>query len=53
MKKIERIQIDGAVKLTPPEMNKIHFESGRHTERNAAGSGADAVRSTSGAKKES
>lgn len=51
MKKIERIQLEGAVKLTPAEMNKIHFESGRHTERFSAGNSTDAVRPTSGIKK--
>lgn len=50
MKKIERIQLDGAVKLTPPEMNKIHFESGRHTERGASGN-FDVARNLSGIKK--
>lgn len=32
MKIIKKIEIDGAVKLSPMEMNKIHFDSGKHSE---------------------
>lgn len=31
MKKIQAIELPGAKKLTPMEMNKIYFETGRHT----------------------
>lgn len=32
MKTIPKIKIEGAVPLSPMEMNKIHFESGQHSE---------------------
>lgn len=32
MKKIEKITIPGATALSPLEMNKIHFETGQHSE---------------------
>ena len=35
MKKIAKVIPDGAVKLSPADMNKIHFETGRHSERDS------------------
>lgn len=32
MKKIEKIEIAGATKLTAMDMNKIHFETGKHSD---------------------
>ncbi len=35
MKNIAKVIPDGAVKLSPADMNKIHFETGRHSERDS------------------
>ena len=42
MKTIENIQLPGARKLSPLEMNRIYFETGRHTPLTTP-SGADPV----------
>lgn len=41
MKAIDKTKIPGATLLTPLDMNRIHFETGRHTE--VAGSNADTL----------
>lgn len=33
MKKIPKVSIPGAIKLTPPQMNKIHICTGKHSPR--------------------
>lgn len=35
MKKIAKVIPEGAVALSPADMNKIHFETGRHSERDS------------------
>lgn len=40
MKQIPRIPLDGAVILSPSEMNGIHFETGLHTATAPRNSGA-------------
>lgn len=35
MKEIAKVIPEGAVKLSPADMNKIHFETGRHSERDS------------------
>lgn len=35
MKQIPKIEFKGAKKLSPADMNKIHFETGKHSTRPA------------------
>ena len=39
MKTIKKVELSGAEKLTPIEMNKIYFETGRHTPMGSPGRG--------------